>query len=209
MMAIEALFSFEPFFKAATRAARSKIIKRAESIGIDWSGAMRDMEVVDWPGRMRVGMKAEKQELTLPSRCGIGFGLPFGASCQSSFPQLNSQPFCFPCCCEGYRDPCNHLPQLLHSALPCLRSGECMYTGTALGPGGNILLAQAACRWASQLVSQSLSQRTCLAGLCVPEPASAHTQGNLCWEAALEVSLAAKSVHALVMDPEGKILDAE
>ena len=54
-----------------------------------------------------------------------------------------------------------------------------------------------------------LSQRTCLAVLCVPEPASAHTQGNLCWEAALEVSLAAKSVHALVMDPEGKILDAE
>lgn len=32
-------------------------------------------------------------------------------------------------------------------------------------------------------------------------------QGNLCWDAALEVSLAAASVHAPVMDPTGKTLD--
>ncbi len=34
-------------------------------------------------------------------------------------------------------------------------------------------------------------------------------QGNLCWDAALEVTLAAKSVHAAVMDPAGKELDPE
>ena len=34
-------------------------------------------------------------------------------------------------------------------------------------------------------------------------------QGNLCWEAALEVTMAAKSVHAPVMDPTNKIMDPE
>ena len=41
------------------------------------------------------------------------------------------------------------------------------------------------------------------------QPFHAYTQGNLCWDAALEVSMAAKSVHALVMDTEGKKLDPE
>lgn len=35
------------------------------------------------------------------------------------------------------------------------------------------------------------------------------SQGNLCWEAALEVTMAAKSVHAMVMDPAGKTMDPE
>ena len=34
-----------------------------------------------------------------------------------------------------------------------------------------------------------------------------HLQGNLCWDAAIEVNLAAASVHAAVMDPEGKKMD--
>lgn len=32
--------------------ARSMIIKRAESIGLDWSGAMRELSAQDWPTRM-------------------------------------------------------------------------------------------------------------------------------------------------------------
>ena len=41
------------------------------------------------------------------------------------------------------------------------------------------------------------------------KPFHAYEDGNLCLEAALEVSMAAKSVHALVMDPAGKELDPE
>ncbi len=41
------------------------------------------------------------------------------------------------------------------------------------------------------------------------EQAPLMLQGNLCWEAALEVTLAAKSVHAPVMDPTNKVMDAE
>ncbi|CAL8463717.1 g3251 [Coccomyxa elongata] len=41
------------------------------------------------------------------------------------------------------------------------------------------------------------------------QPFHAYRDGNLCWEAALQVNAAAKSVHAPVMDPEGKVLDPE
>ncbi|KAK9917244.1 hypothetical protein WJX75_002270 [Coccomyxa subellipsoidea] len=41
------------------------------------------------------------------------------------------------------------------------------------------------------------------------QPFHAYRDGNLCWEAALQVNAAAKSVHAPVMDPEGKLLDPE
>jgi hypothetical protein len=34
-------------------------------------------------------------------------------------------------------------------------------------------------------------------------------QGNLCMEAAMEVTLASKSVHATVFDPQGKVVDRE
>jgi len=37
----------------------------------------------------------------------------------------------------------------------------------------------------------------------------AYPQGNLCWDAAMEVAMAARSVHAPVMDPENKLLDPE
>ena len=40
-------------------------------------------------------------------------------------------------------------------------------------------------------------------------PFHAYPSGNLCWEAALEVTMAAQSVHAFVMDPQGKTLDPE
>lgn len=41
------------------------------------------------------------------------------------------------------------------------------------------------------------------------QPFHAYPQGNLSVEAALEVMVAAKSVHATVMDPSGKILDPQ
>lgn len=41
------------------------------------------------------------------------------------------------------------------------------------------------------------------------QPFHAYSEGNLCWEAALEVTLAAKSVHSSAMDPAGKQLDIE
>ena len=40
-------------------------------------------------------------------------------------------------------------------------------------------------------------------------PFHAYPQGNLCLEAALEVTAAAQSVHATVFDPAGKELDPE
>ncbi|GIL77539.1 hypothetical protein Vretimale_2936 [Volvox reticuliferus] len=40
-------------------------------------------------------------------------------------------------------------------------------------------------------------------------PFHAYSQGNLCLEAALEWTMAAKSVHAMVMDPAGKQVDPE
>ncbi|KAL4538267.1 hypothetical protein Ndes2526B_g03414 [Nannochloris sp. 'desiccata'] len=40
-------------------------------------------------------------------------------------------------------------------------------------------------------------------------PFHAYPDGNLSMESALEVTVAAKSVHATVMDPEGKVLDPE
>lgn len=49
--------------------------------------------------------------------------------------------------------------------------------------------------------------------LCYPtyykQPFHAYDEGNLSWEAALEVELAAKAVHATVMDPDNKHVDAE
>ncbi|EFJ48819.1 hypothetical protein VOLCADRAFT_90465 [Volvox carteri f. nagariensis] len=41
------------------------------------------------------------------------------------------------------------------------------------------------------------------------QPFHAYGKGNLCWEAALEVTMAAKSVHAAVMDPAGREMDPE
>lgn len=41
------------------------------------------------------------------------------------------------------------------------------------------------------------------------QPFHAYEAGNLNWEAALELTLAAQSVHATVMDPAGKTLRAE
>ena len=40
-------------------------------------------------------------------------------------------------------------------------------------------------------------------------PFHAYREGNLCMEAALEVTVASKSVHSTVMDPEGRVLDPE
>jgi hypothetical protein len=45
MPLVEALFGFKPFFAFAAKNARGMIVKRAESIGLDWDSAMRDMKV--------------------------------------------------------------------------------------------------------------------------------------------------------------------
>ncbi|KAG1675239.1 hypothetical protein FOA52_016270 [Chlamydomonas sp. UWO 241] len=108
MAAVEALFGFKPFFELAAKNARGMIIKRAESLGLDWAGAMADMQTQDWDARLKA--------VESP---GV------------STPDYYEKPF------------------------------------------------------------------------------HAYARGNLCWEAALEVSMAAKSVHAMTMDPEGKQLDAE
>ncbi|GLC42713.1 hypothetical protein PLESTB_001130500 [Pleodorina starrii] len=108
MGAVEALFKFPPFFNAAAKNARGMIMKRAEALGLDWEGAMRDMKAQDWEARLKA--------VTNPS---------------VTYPDYYTQPF------------------------------------------------------------------------------HAYSQGNLCWEAALEVTMAAKSVHAMVMDPAGKQMDPE
>ncbi|GLI59339.1 hypothetical protein VaNZ11_001199 [Volvox africanus] len=108
MGAVEALFKFPPFFSAAAKNARNIIVKRAEALGLDWDGAMRDMKAQDWNARMKAVIN--------PS---------------VTYPAYYTQPF------------------------------------------------------------------------------HAYSQGNLCLEAALEVTLAAKSVHAMVMDPAGKQMDPE
>ncbi|KAL6751927.1 S-adenosyl-L-methionine-dependent methyltransferase [Haematococcus lacustris] len=108
MAMVEALFKFQPFFAMATKQARAMVVKRAESIGLDWDGAMKELEAQDWQARMKA--------VTQP-------GL--------QYPAYYTQPF------------------------------------------------------------------------------HAYPHGNLCMEAALEVTMAAKSVHALVMDPAGKQLDPE
>lgn len=108
MGAVEALFKFPPFFSMAAKNARSMIVKRAEALGLDWSGAMRDMQAQDWAARIKA---VQNPSVTYPS--------------------YYTQPF------------------------------------------------------------------------------HAYTEGNLCWEAALEVTMAAKSVHAMVMDPAGKTMDPE
>lgn len=41
------------------------------------------------------------------------------------------------------------------------------------------------------------------------QPFHAYRDGNLCWEAAVEMTAAARSVHSVVYDPEGKRLDPE
>ncbi|KXZ55370.1 hypothetical protein GPECTOR_3g499 [Gonium pectorale] len=108
MGAVEALFKFPPFFNAAAKNARGMIIKRAESLGLDWEGAMRDLKAQDWEARMKAVSNPAVQ-----------------------YPSYYTQPF------------------------------------------------------------------------------HAYPSGNLCWEAALEVTMAAKSVHAIVMDPAGKQMDPE
>jgi len=45
---VDALFKFEPLFAMATKAAREKIVKRAEAIGIDWASTIAERERVDW-----------------------------------------------------------------------------------------------------------------------------------------------------------------
>ena len=39
------------------------------------------------------------------------------------------------------------------------------------------------------------------------QPFHAYKDGNLCWEAAVEMTVAAVSVHSVVYDPSGKRLD--
>lgn len=41
------------------------------------------------------------------------------------------------------------------------------------------------------------------------QPFHAYASGNLCWEAAVEMTVAARSVHSVVFDPQGKRLDPE
>ncbi|KAF5829160.1 S-adenosyl-L-methionine-dependent methyltransferase [Dunaliella salina] len=108
MAAVESLFRFPPFFSMAAKNARSMIVKRAESIGLDWDSAMRERQQQDWQSLMRQVSNPNVQ-----------------------YPAYYEQPF------------------------------------------------------------------------------HAYPSGNLCMEAALEVTMAAKSVHALVMDPAGKTLDPE
>ena len=54
MAAVEALFKFEPFFAAATKGARNMIVKRAEAIGIDWEGEMKELKSIDWESQIKV-----------------------------------------------------------------------------------------------------------------------------------------------------------
>lgn len=44
--------------------ARGMIVERAETIGLDWSGAMRDMQAQDWPARMRA---VQNSSVSFPS----------------------------------------------------------------------------------------------------------------------------------------------
>ncbi|GFH08815.1 methyltransf_25 domain-containing protein, partial [Haematococcus lacustris] len=53
MAMVEALFKFQPFFAMATKQARAMVVKRAESIGLDWDGAMKELEAQDWQARMK------------------------------------------------------------------------------------------------------------------------------------------------------------
>mmetsp|Transcript_27277 Transcript_27277/g.73716 ORF Transcript_27277/g.73716 Transcript_27277/m.73716 type:complete len:369 (+) Transcript_27277:120-1226(+) len=108
MAAVEGLFRFPPFFSMAAKNARSMIVKRAESIGLDWDSAMRERQQQDWQSLM--------SQVTNPT---------------VTYPAYYEQPF------------------------------------------------------------------------------HAYPSGNLCMEAALEVTMAAKSVHAFVMDPAGKTLDPQ
>lgn len=54
MSAVGALFGFKPFFNMATKKARGMIVERAKSLGLDWDGAMRDMQAQDWEARLQV-----------------------------------------------------------------------------------------------------------------------------------------------------------
>eukprot|EP00197_Chlamydomonas_leiostraca_P009764 CAMPEP_0202867472 /NCGR_PEP_ID=MMETSP1391-20130828/9455_1 /ASSEMBLY_ACC=CAM_ASM_000867 /TAXON_ID=1034604 /ORGANISM="Chlamydomonas leiostraca, Strain SAG 11-49" /LENGTH=352 /DNA_ID=CAMNT_0049547519 /DNA_START=24 /DNA_END=1078 /DNA_ORIENTATION=- len=108
MSVVQALFSFPPLFNMARKNARNMIVKRAESMGLDWNGAMKEMQAQDWPALLKA--------VTNPA---------------VQYPSYYTKSF------------------------------------------------------------------------------HAYTEGNLCLEAALEVTMAAKSVHAMVMDPESKKVDPE
>lgn len=62
--------------------------------------------------------------------------------------------------------------------------------------------------WAAEIASITTSTNVVPPAYYIT-PFHAYPQGNLCMEAALEVNMAAKSVHATVMDPEGKALDPD
>ncbi|KAF6258798.1 S-adenosyl-L-methionine-dependent methyltransferase [Scenedesmus sp. NREL 46B-D3] len=50
---VEALFKFPPLFQQATKKARGMIIQRAEAIGLDWDGTLKQLQQQDWQARLQ------------------------------------------------------------------------------------------------------------------------------------------------------------
>lgn len=133
--AVNALFSFKPFFKFASGQARKMIIERGTEIGYPWGPELARLREYDWDSELKAvqNLDIEYPEVRLPSI--------------SSFPL-----------CLGLWD----------LASGFLRRADRYYCS----------------------VQYYL------------KPFHAYDNGNLSWDAALEVELAAKSVHANVFDPE-------
>lgn len=62
--AVEALFSIKPIWKRACLQARTKIIKRAELIGLDFKGTVENLKDVDWEPRLA---DATNDSVAMPS----------------------------------------------------------------------------------------------------------------------------------------------
>lgn len=45
---VDMMFRFPPLFDLAAKGARSKIVKRAEQIGISWEDTIKQRKEVDW-----------------------------------------------------------------------------------------------------------------------------------------------------------------
>jgi hypothetical protein len=227
MQIVEALFKFPPFFNMAAKSARRKIVQRGESVGVDWSGTMAQLQAQDWAAAIQ---RVQDPQVQLPGYyqqpfhaypevCAAG-GLAAAAArlqCLQLRRRLQGRP------AAGARAP-NHLPRNKYGGSAC--SGRCKVlsparrrsvprpagaAATLAAPAPAVVLTPPG-RPPHYVCLRAAGQAAPGLGLLGPRPPPwprPALQGNLCWDAALEVTLAARSVHSAVMDPAGALLDPE
>jgi hypothetical protein len=216
--------------------ARGMIIQRAEAIGLDWDGTLKQLQQQDWEARLADATNPQVD--SYPSY----YTQPFHAYKQVRATQRNLSFGCFhaaaaaaapapaPAAAAAATAPAAqavvggyarmHVWQLptgrqelievhLQGSLHTCIDGACKLSQVVLSVRCFVRCTGVACICALdvQKAPRRVTSYQCSVSLLLLLLLLLLLQGNLCWEAAQEFMLSSQSVHAPVMDPENKKMD--